>query len=100
MNKSDMLRTIREVGDVSSEKAGVILDAVLKGITSTVAKGEKVAFVGFGTFSLHQRQGRVGRNPQTGEPIQIKASCSPKFSAGKDFKEACLPKAGGKKNKK
>ena len=60
----------------------------IDGVVKSVKKGNKVAFVGFGTFSVSKRKARTGRNPQTGEPIKIPARKVPKFSAGKTFKDA------------
>ncbi|MCJ8299512.1 MAG: HU family DNA-binding protein, partial [Pseudomonadales bacterium] len=57
-------------------------------VTETLSKGESVALVGFGTFSVKERAARTGRNPQTGEPIQIKAATLPTFKPGKALKEA------------
>ena len=73
-------------------KAGAhrIVEAVFDTITKTMARGEDVAITGFGTFRIAKRAAREGRNPKTGEKIQIKASVKPKFRAGKSLKEAVL----------
>jgi DNA-binding protein HU-beta len=68
--------------------AGKSLDGALEAITKSVKKGDKVALVGFGTFSLAMRKARTGRNPQTGATIKIAARKVPKFSAGNAFKDA------------
>lgn len=66
------------------------VEAVIDTITKTMARGEDVAITGFGTFRIVKRAAREGRNPKTGEKIQIKASIKPKFRAGKALKEAVL----------
>ena len=70
-----------------SERA---VDAVFDTIVKTMSRGEEVAITGFGTFRVVKRAARMGRNPKTGESIQIKASTKPKFRAGKVLKEAVL----------
>ena len=72
---------------VQSEK---VVEAVFDIITKTLSRGEEVAITGFGTFRVAKRAARQGRNPKTGETIQIKASTKPKFRAGKALKEAVL----------
>uniref|UniRef100_UPI002616C186 HU family DNA-binding protein n=1 Tax=uncultured Vibrio sp. TaxID=114054 RepID=UPI002616C186 len=67
------------------------LDAITQGIEQSLAQGEEVALLGFGSFKITERGARTGRNPRTGEPIQISASKSPTFKAGKALKEACNP---------
>jgi DNA-binding protein HU-beta len=64
------------------------VEAVIDGITNTLKSGDTVTVVGFGTFSVTERAARTGRNPQTGETINIKASKTPKFKAGKALKDA------------
>ena len=73
---------------ISKEKAGKALSSVLKSITKALSKGDKVTFVGFGTFSVAKRAARTGRNPQTGAKLNIPASKVPKFKAGKKLKAA------------
>ena len=86
MNKSDLIDAI--ASSTGSNKAGRALEAVLDAITSTLKSGEKVTIPGFGTFEVRHRNARMGRNPQTGESIQIKASNTPGFKAGKALKDA------------
>jgi DNA-binding protein HU-beta len=87
MNKGELIDQIAEKADVTKKDADAILTAVLDVILETVAKGEKVTLVGFGTFEARERQAREGRNPATGQPIKIPATVVPAFSAGKQFKD-------------
>ena len=88
MNKTELVAAMAEKAGLSKKDA----EAALKAFTETVAeelkKGEKIALVGFGTFEVSERAAREGRNPQTGEPMTIAASKSPKFKAGKALKDA------------
>ena len=88
MNKSEMIDMVAEAADISKAAAGRAVDAVFEGITSSLKGGDSVTLVGFGTFSVSDRAARAGRNPRTGETIQIKASKMPKFKAGKALKDA------------
>jgi DNA-binding protein HU-beta len=88
MTKADLIEKMAKDADVSKAVAGRALDSFIDGIEKAVKKGNKVALVGFGTFSLSKRKARKGRNPRTGETITIKAAKVPKFSAGKAFKDA------------
>lgn len=88
MNKSELIDIVADQADISKSAAGDAIDAVLDGITSALKNGDSVTFVGFGTFSVSDRAARAGRNPQTGETIQIKASKLAKFKAGKSLKDA------------
>ena len=88
MNKSELIESIAESADMTKAGAGKALDAVLSSITSALQKGESVPLVGFGTFTVKERAARTGRNPQTGKPLQIKASKVPSFKAGKALKDA------------
>ncbi|QZZ19156.1 HU family DNA-binding protein [Leptothermofonsia sichuanensis E412] len=87
MNKGELVDKIAENANVTKKEADAILTAMLEVILETVAKGEKVTLVGFGTFEARDRQAREGRNPSTGEPIKIPATRVPAFSAGKQFKD-------------
>ena len=78
----------------------MVLDALNAVITETLAKDEKVALIGFGSFSVKERAARTGRNPRTGEAIEIAASKAPVFTAGKLLKEAVKPKEAPKKKGK
>ena len=88
MNKSELIDLVAEQSGLSRSDATTATEAVLNGIIDTLSKGDQVALTGFGTFSVRARAPRTGRNPQTGETIQIKASNSPGFKAGKAFKDA------------
>jgi DNA-binding protein HU-beta len=88
MNKDEFIDAVADSADLSKEEATIATNAVLDTITSTLAKGDQVTLVGFGTFSVRERAARSGRNPQTGETIQIKASKSAGFKAGKALKDA------------
>lgn len=87
MNKAEMISVVTEKIEGATKKdIGVVVDTVLETIKETVASGEKVQLVGFGNFEVTERAARTGRNPQTGQTIEIAASKSPKFKAGKAFK--------------
>jgi len=88
VNKSEMIDMVAEAADISKAAAGRAVDAVFEGISNTLKNGDSVTLVGFGTFSISNRAARSGRNPRTGETIQIKASKMPKFKAGKALKDA------------
>lgn len=87
MNKVEMVNAISIKADCTKKDAAKYLDAVVETITETLAKGEKISLVGFGSFEVVDREARTGRNPQTGETIEIPASKSPKFKAGSKLKE-------------
>ncbi|MAV75518.1 MAG: HU family DNA-binding protein [Pseudomonadota bacterium] len=88
MNKSDLIDAIALSADISKAAAGRALEATVDSITEALQAGDQVALVGFGTFQVKDRAARSGRNPQTGETIQIKASKVPGFKAGKALKDA------------
>ncbi|AWL11267.1 DNA-binding protein HU-1 [Saliniradius amylolyticus] len=88
MNKSDLVNAVAESAELSKASAGRVIDSVTDAITESLAKGEEVALLGFGTFKVTQRSARTGRNPQTGQEIQIAASKAPSFKAGKALKDA------------
>ena len=88
MNKAELIDAVASATELSRADATRATDAVLDSIISTLGNGDQVTLVGFGTFSVRERAARAGRNPQTGETIQIKASKSPGFKAGKAFKDA------------
>ncbi|MEL0083917.1 MAG: HU family DNA-binding protein [Gammaproteobacteria bacterium] len=88
MNKSELIDLIAADADLPKAAAARALDSVVDGITAALGKGDSVTLVGFGTFSVGSRSARTGRNPQTGATIQIKASKTPKFKAGKALKDA------------
>ncbi len=88
MNKADLIDAIAESADISKAAAGRALDGMIDAITGALKKGDTVSLVGFGTFNVRERAARTGRNPQTGETINIKASKNPAFKAGKALKDA------------
>ena len=88
MNKSDLIDAIADSAGLSKADAGRALDATVDTITSALKGGQSVSLVGFGTFSVRDRAARTGRNPRTGETIQIAASKNPAFKAGKALKDA------------
>ena len=87
MNKSELIDSIADKTDQTKVDAANFLDALLETIEATVAGGDKVQLVGFGTFEPQHRAARTGRNPQTGEPIEIAEATLPKFTPGKLFKD-------------
>lgn len=87
MNKGELISKIAEDAGLTKVQAGAALDAVTDGVTSTLAKGDKLTLVGFGTFSVTHRAARKGRNPQTGAEINIKAKNVVKFKPGKELAE-------------
>lgn len=89
MNKGQLVDKIAESADVTKASAGRVLDSIISEVTTELANGGDVALVGFGTFKVSARAARKGRNPQTGEEIQIAASNAPSFKAGKALKDAC-----------
>jgi DNA-binding protein HU-beta len=88
VNKTDLIEKVAKDADLSKAAAGRAVNAVFDGISDGLSKGEDVGVVGFGTFSVSERPARQGRNPQTGETIQIAATKVPKFKAGKNLKDA------------
>lgn len=88
MTKADLIDAMASGADISKAAAGKALDTLTTTIAKALKKGDKVTLVGFGTFTVTKRKARKGRNPRTGEAIKIAASKSPKFSAGKGFKQA------------
>lgn len=88
MNKQDLISYIADKADLPKTKAQAAIEALIEGIEFTLKRGGKVSLVGFGTFSVSERAASTGRNPRTGETIEIKASKQPKFKAGKELKDA------------
>ncbi|MCJ7458971.1 MAG: HU family DNA-binding protein [candidate division Zixibacteria bacterium] len=88
MTKEELVSKIAKEANVTKTQAHKALAAFFDGVTSSLKKGKKVSFVGFGTFSVGKRKARTGRNPQTGEPIKIAAARVPRFKAGKSLKDA------------
>lgn len=88
MNKNDLISSVAGGAGLSKADATRAVDAVISTVTKALKGGDAVRLVGFGTFSVAQRKASTGRNPRTGEKIQIKASKQPKFKAGKALKDA------------
>jgi DNA-binding protein HU-beta len=88
VNKSELIEAVATNADLPKAAAGRALDAVIDSITAALKEGDSVSLVGFGTFSVKERAARTGRNPQTGEPIQISAANVPSFKAGKSLKDS------------
>jgi nucleoid DNA-binding protein len=88
MTKEQMVAKIAGEVDISKAKAAKALNTVLGGITMSLKRGDKVTFVGFGTFLVSKRAARTGRNPRTGAKIQICAARVPRFKAGSKLKAA------------
>jgi DNA-binding protein HU-beta len=88
MNKTELVSSVAAQAELTKDEAKKVVDALFETITATLAKDEKIQLVGFGTFEVRDRAAHTGRNPQTGEEIQIAASKVPAFKAGKELKEA------------
>ena len=88
MNKAKLVDAVAAKADLSRSDAGNAVEAVFDTITNALQKGDNVSLVGFGTFSVKRRAARTGRNPRTGEPLQIPATNAPGFKAGKGLKDA------------
>jgi DNA-binding protein HU-beta len=88
MNKSELIDAVASAADLSKADASRAVDGVIGAVTQALQSGDQVTVVGFGTFLVRQREARAGRNPRTGETIQIKASKVPAFKAGKALKDA------------
>jgi DNA-binding protein HU-beta len=88
MNKTELTEAVASAADLSKSSASRAVDAIVDTVTDALKKGEQVSILGFGTFLVRERSARSGRNPQTGDVIQIAASRSPSFKAGKALKDA------------
>ena len=88
VTKTELIEAVASSAGLTKDEAGKAVNAVFETITNTLKAGEQVSIVGFGSFSVKDRAARQGRNPQTGETIQIKASKLPAFKAGKALKDA------------
>lgn len=87
MNKAQLIEKLAEKTGLTKSQAENFLDATIQIIQKSVARGEEVKLVGFGSFSQQKRMSRKGRNPKTGEPVNIPGSNVPRFKPGKDFKD-------------
>lgn len=98
MNKTELIETVAAKSELTKAAAGRAVEAILEVITETVAKGEPVSLIGFGTFEARKRAARTGKNPQTKATIKIPATTVPAFRAGKAFKDKVAgPKKAAKK---
>jgi len=88
VNKTELVDAVAQGADISKAAATRAVDTMLDSITDALKKGDQVTLVGFGTFSVRDRQARTGRNPRTGDTINIPASKMPGFKAGKALKDA------------
>jgi DNA-binding protein HU-beta len=88
MNKSDLIEAVAEAADISKAAAGRAVDGMTDAIIAALKGGDTVSLIGFGTFAVKERAARTGRNPKTGATIEIGASRSPSFKAGKTLKDA------------
>jgi DNA-binding protein HU-beta len=88
VNKTELIDHIAESADLSKAAATRAIDAMITGVKTTLKKNGTVTLVGFGTFSVGKRAARTGRNPRTGDEIEIKAAKVPKFKPGKALKDA------------
>lgn len=87
MNKTELIEHIANNADISKAAAGRALESMVDAVRKQLKKGNSVQIMGFGTFSVSKRAARRGRNPRTGETLQIKASRAPKFTPGQKLKD-------------
>ena len=87
MNKAELVAKMAEKSGMTKKDTEVALNSFMASVEESLVAGEKVQLVGFGTFETRERAAREGRNPQTGETMEIKASKTPKFKAGKALKD-------------
>jgi DNA-binding protein HU-beta len=88
MNKQELISQVAERAGLNRNDAARAVETLLETVTSTLKRGDEVRLVGFGSFSVTRRKASTGRNPRTGEPIQIESSAQPKFRPGKVLKDA------------
>ncbi|GIN92036.1 transcriptional regulator [Siminovitchia terrae] len=88
MNKTDLINSVAEAAELSKKDATKAVEAVFQSIQDSLSSGDKVSLIGFGNFEVRERAARKGRNPQTGEEIDIAASKVPAFKPGKALKDA------------
>jgi DNA-binding protein HU-beta len=85
MNKADLVNSLSEQTGLTKTKSNEVVDVIVSTITETLSKGEKVTLVGFGTFTTSKKEARKGRNPKTGETLEIPAKTVAKFKAGSEL---------------
>lgn len=88
MNKTEFIAALAENAEFSKKDAEKALNAVIDTVTKALSDGDKVQLVGFGTFEVRERAGRTGKNPRTGDPIEIPPTKAPAFKPGKALKDA------------
>ena len=88
MNRTDLIEKVVESTGVTKKEATAVVTAAFDAITEALVAGDKVQLIGFGTFETRERAARMGKNPQTGEAVEIAACKAPAFKAGKALKEA------------
>jgi DNA-binding protein HU-beta len=88
MNKADLVNSIAKQTGLSKSKSSEVVDTFVSVVSESLSKGEKVTLVGFGTFTTSQREARKGRNPKTGEVINISAKTVARFKAGSDLSKS------------
>ncbi len=87
MNKTELVDAVAQATNLSKAAAGKAVTAVLDAIQAALNKGDSVVLTGFGAFSIRERPARTGHNPKTGQPMELKASKTPVFKAGKTFRD-------------
>lgn len=97
MNKGELVDAVASKAEVTKKQADIVISATIESIMEAVSSGDKVTLVGFGSFERRHRKAREGRNPKTGEKMEIPATEVPAFSAGKLFKEKVAPPKKSKK---
>ena len=88
MNKQELITHVADRAGLNRVEAAKAIETMLEIVTSTLKRGDEVRLVGFGNFSVTRRKASIGRNPRTGEPMQIQSSAQPKFRPGKILKDA------------
>ncbi len=92
MTRTELVANVAEKAGITKKQADLVLNAFFETVQQALVEGDKVQVIGFGTFEIRERAARKGRNPQSGEEIDIPASKLPSFKAGKALKEAVNPK--------
>ncbi len=87
MNKATLIGKIADDAEITRAAAATAVESLIEGITASLKKGQRVTLVGFGTFGISKRKARIGRNPQTGATIKIKAKNAVRFKAGKQLEK-------------
>ena len=87
MNKQELIASIASKADLTKEQAGAALEGFIDSVSDSLKAGDDVRLLGFGNFVVSHREAKVGRNPQTGEPVEIKAANVARFKVGKGLKD-------------